>query len=62
MQIGESEGRVMLWKIAAGSTPGTLQKYKPGDLEKSYINIGKECAGIADEWMPYPTVSDLLIF
>jgi len=52
----------MLWKFAAGSTPGVLQKYMPGDLEKSYINIGEKCAEIADEWMPFPTVSDLLLF
>ncbi|KAF8336087.1 hypothetical protein F5887DRAFT_599848 [Amanita rubescens] len=57
MQIRESEGKVMLWKFAAGSTPGVLQKYMPGDLEKSYINIGEKCADIADEWMPYPTTN-----
>jgi hypothetical protein len=61
MHIGES-GRAMLWKFAAGSTPGVLQKYMPGDLEKSYINIGEKCAEIADEWMPFPSVSDLLLF
>jgi hypothetical protein len=56
------EGRIVLWKFAEGSTPGPLKKYKPGDLENSYINIGKQCADIADVWMPYPTVSDLPSF
>lgn len=56
------EGRIVLWNFAQGSTPGSLEKYKPGDLENSYIDIGKQCADIADVWMPYPTVSDLPSF
>lgn len=56
MQIGKSG--VALWRVVARSGAA------PGDLEQlsSKIEIGKQCAEIADNWMLYPTVSGLLSF